>query len=177
MLNVLTHAIAFGTGVALTLTVAMSDPDRAPVEEAVCTPIVQMIAPPVVEEVEMISRLEAAIWMKESSGRDGWILGDNDNALGPLQIWRSAWTDALQHDPSIGGSYEDCANIEYALKIFRAYMDRYCVPHRIGDMPYDEAAARIWNGGPRGHRKNATIAYWHAVENFRDDPALFDIMP
>jgi hypothetical protein len=134
-------------------------------------------APTVKEDTPTLSRLECAIWMQESGGREGAIMGDGGKSRGPLQCGRAAWKDALQHDPSIGGVYEDVDTIEYAVKVFRAYTDRYCVARRIDGMPYDEAAARMWNGGPTGHRKNATIAYWYSVENFRDDPQLFDIMP
>jgi hypothetical protein len=28
----------------------------------------------------------------------------------------------------------------------------------------DEEAARIWNGGPTGHRKLATVTYWNKVK-------------
>jgi hypothetical protein len=186
-MKTLTHLFAFLCGVALTLTATLGHWNDA----THLVPPVQTIAPPVQYITESLSSvppssessstdvsvLEAAIWMVESGGQEGWIVGDGGAALGPLQIHRGCWTDALEHDPSIGGKYEDCENIEYSLKVFRAYMARYCVPHRIGDMPYDEAAARIWNGGPRGHRKNATVGYWFKVENHRDDPHLFDIMP
>ena len=112
-----------------------------------------------VAPVFTLSPLERAVWQVESGQRTGAILGDNGNALGPLQIWRACHTDATQFDPSLGGRYEDVADLEYAVRVFRAYTARYATPSRIGDMPFNEAAARIWNGGPRGHRKTATVNY------------------
>ena len=111
-----------------------------------------------------MSPLEKAVHQVESSGRTGPnIVGDNGNAIGPLQIWKACWTDAVQHDKSIGGSYKDCHDLEYSLKIFRAYTDRYATKRRLKRVPTDEDRARIWNGGPNGHRKRATIKYWNKV--------------
>ena len=107
-------------------------------------------------------RLLNAIRMVESSGNDSAV-GDNGNAIGPYQIWRSYWKDAIQFDPSIGGKYEDCFNREYAERIVNAYMDRYAIKRRLGRTPTMEDIARIHNGGPNGHRKKATLSYWQKV--------------
>jgi hypothetical protein len=40
-----------------------------------------------------------------------------------------------------------------------AYWARYG-----GSNPTDERLARQHNGGPRGHRKAATLAYWRKVD-------------
>jgi len=111
-----------------------------------------------------LSPLEKAVHMVESSGSTAsGIVGDNGDAIGPMQIHRGCWTDAVEYNDSIGGEYSDCDGLEYSLKIFRAYLARYAKPKRIGSMPYDEAAARIWNGGPNGHKKKATLKYWKKV--------------
>ena len=34
-------------------------------------------------------------------------VGDNGKAIGPFQIHRVYWQDAVEHDPSIGGTYAD----------------------------------------------------------------------
>lgn len=117
------------------------------------------------ERVFPMSDLEFSIWMQESSGKEGPILGDGGLSRGPLQCSRAAWKDALEFDPSIGGEYEDVDSIEYALAIFRAYTNRYAIPRRIGEMSLNEAKSRIWNGGPRGHRKSATLNYWAQVKS------------
>lgn len=33
----------------------------------------------------------------------------------------------------------------------------------------DEARARIWNGGPRGYRKDSTKKYWKKVKEAMND--------
>jgi hypothetical protein len=112
-----------------------------------------------------MSPLEKAVHQVESSGRTGpGIVGDGGKAIGPLQIWRACWFDAIAHDPTIGGCYEDCNDLEYALKIFRAYTARYAIERRLKRVPTDEDRARIWNGGPNGYKKKSTLKYWKKVQ-------------
>lgn len=86
-------------------------------------------------------------------------VGDNGKAIGPFQIHRSYWADAVEHDPSIGGTYADCKNESYARRIVKAYLNRYAPKGAtIQDL------ARIHNGGPKGHRKGSTKAYWAKVQ-------------
>ena len=84
-------------------------------------------------------------------------VGDNGKAIGPFQIHRVYWQDAVEHS-GIGGTYADCRNEEYARKVVRAYMARYA-PKGASD----EVFSRIHNGGPKGHKKAATKAYWAKV--------------
>ncbi len=93
--------------------------------------------------------------MQESSGLEKPDDGDNGRAIGPFQIWYPYWADATQHDPSIGGTYQDCRKREYAEKVVIAYMDRYC------DYKANvEEMARIHNGGPGAFRKKKATKYW-----------------
>lgn len=85
-------------------------------------------------------------------------VGDGGKAIGPFQIHRCYWQDAIDYDPNIGGVYADCKSEEYARKVVSAYMRRYS-PKGAGD----EVMARIHNGGPSGHRKSATVKYWNKV--------------
>ncbi len=100
-----------------------------------------------------------AIHQVETSGRLGPITGDDGRALGPLQIHRSCWIDS-----GIPGTYEDCASLEYSKRVFRSYVARYATVARIGREVTDQDRARIWNGGPNGYRKTATVKYWKKVE-------------
>ena len=109
------------------------------------------------DAIAQSDRLLDAIEQVESGGRVNAV-GDNGKAIGPFQIHRVYWQDAVEHDPSIGGSYSDCRDPQYARRIVRAYMDRYA-PRGASD----EVLARIHNGGPKGHRKDATIKYWVKV--------------
>ena len=99
-----------------------------------------------------------AIHMVETGGRLGPIKGDGGAALGPLQIHRACWQDA-----NLPGKYEDVADLAYAKRVFAAYMARYATESRLGRPVTDEDRARIWNGGPNGYKKRATLKYWEKV--------------
>jgi hypothetical protein len=47
-----------------------------------------------------------AIRQVESHGNPN-LVGDNGKAIGSFQIWRTYWQDAVEHDKTIGGKYED----------------------------------------------------------------------
>lgn len=84
-------------------------------------------------------------------------VGDSGKAIGPYQIWRTYWADAVAYDPSIGGTYEDCRCNAYAERIVIAYWSRYAPDWK------PETLARIHNGGPRGHKSSKTLKYWQRV--------------
>lgn len=100
----------------------------------------------------------SAIRHVESSGNDNAV-GDNGKAIGPYQIHRSYWQDAIQYDPSIGGVYTDCFNEAYARKIVIAYMSRYAPNWDLATV------AGIHNGGPKGHLRKSTKEYRRKVSN------------
>ena len=85
--------------------------------------------------------------------------------LGCYQIRECFWIDALEHDPSIGGEYEDVIDREYAERCIYAYWDRYATEKRLGRPVTDEDRARMHNGGPNGHKKTSTIKYWNKIQN------------
>ena len=100
-------------------------------------------------------RLLDAIRHVESGGRD--LTGDGGRAIGPYQIHRRYWQDAVRLDPSLGGTYNDCRREQYARRVVRVYLAHY------GKGKTDEQMARIHNGGPTGHRKRATVGYWTKI--------------
>jgi len=100
-----------------------------------------------------------AIHQVETNGRLGPVRGDGGKALGPLQIHRVCWLDA-----NVPGKYEDCADLSYSKRVFAAYMERYATERRLGRPVTDEDRARIWNGGPNGYKKKATVKYWIKVK-------------
>lgn len=98
-----------------------------------------------------------ALHIVETSGRYGAILGDNGAALGPLQIHRAYWRDS-----GVAGHYEQCADLAYSRKVVSAYLRRFApAAYAKGDT---FTLARIHNGGAKGDRKTATIAYAHKVQ-------------
>lgn len=100
-------------------------------------------------------RLLDAIRQLESGGRD--LTGDGGRAIGPYQIHRRYWQDAVRLDPSLGGTYNDCRREQYARRVVKVYLAHY------GKGKTDEQMARIHNGGPTGHRKRATVGYWTKI--------------
>lgn len=108
-----------------------------------------------------LTPLESAVWQVETGQCPGpdCPLGDDGNALGPLQIWRIAWTDVQKP----GESYADCKDLDYSVEIFRRYTARYATAKRLGHEPTQEDLARIWNGGPNGFKKTSTESYWSKV--------------
>jgi hypothetical protein len=100
--------------------------------------------------------LDAMYTVESNRGKN--LVGDGGKAIGPYQIWREYWQDAVEHDKSIGGEYKDCMDKAYAEKIIRAYWKRYAPKGAT-----IEQLARIHNGGPKGHTRSATVKYWHKI--------------
>ena len=84
-------------------------------------------------------------------------VGDSGASIGPYQIQRRAWADAIEFDPTIGGTYEMVMDTRYAERIMVAYWSRYAPDWK------PETLARIHNGGPRGYRSPKTLNYWRRV--------------
>ena len=102
-------------------------------------------------------RLLDAIRQVESHG-DCTLIGDGGKAIGPYQIHREYWRDAVEFDKTLGGTYADCKDEAYARRVVKAYLKRYAKGKS------DEAMARIHNGGPSGASKPATVRYWRKVK-------------
>ena len=90
-------------------------------------------------------------------------VGDNGASLGWYQIQRAYWQDATERDWGHGGAYEDVTNRRYAERVMMAYWQRYA-PDALRDRDF-KTLARIHNGGPKGHRKKATLSYWRDVQH------------
>jgi hypothetical protein len=101
-----------------------------------------------------------ALEQVESRGNASAI-GDNGRALGCLQIWQAVVTDANR---IAGASYNhaDAFDRTKARAIASIYLNYY--GRRIGHEPTNQDYARIWNGGPSGHQKTATLGYWSKVK-------------
>jgi hypothetical protein len=108
-----------------------------------------------------------AIRQVESGGAEDPPLGDGGKALGPFQIHRIYWQDAIAFDPSLGPEagyrYEDCADRFYAQLVIKAYMLRWVPEDWVRGNA--EVIARTHNGGPLGRSKEATDKYWAKVRS------------
>lgn len=118
-----------------------------------------LLAAPCVAQTS--DRLLDALERVESNG-NARAVGDNGRALGCLQIWSSVVADVNR---LTGSCYRhaDAFDRATARDIARAYLNHYASPKRIGRPVTDQDRARIWNGGPTGHRKAATTGYWSKV--------------
>lgn len=102
-----------------------------------------------------------AIRMVESGDRTDPPDGDGGLAIGPYQIHRVYWQDALQAEPELGGDYQDCRRRSYAERVIGAYMRRHA-PDAWRERDA-QIIARVHNGGPTGAQKTATLRYWGRV--------------
>ena len=102
-----------------------------------------------------------AIRFVESGDRPDVPDGDGGKAIGPYQIHRVYWEDAVAAQPGLGGNYQQCRERAYAERVLAAYMTKW-VPDEWarGDA---ETIARVHNGGPRGASLAATGGYWQRV--------------
>jgi hypothetical protein len=104
----------------------------------------------------ILTNLIAALILVESSGND-LAIGDNGQALGPLQIHRAVVEDANRISRR-SYQWHRMTNRAEAIQVCAIYLGHYASGKTT------EAASRIWNGGPQGHRKASTIAYWRKVK-------------
>tara|TARA_R110002126_G_scaffold36851_1_gene111729 strand:+ start:1376 stop:1741 length:366 start_codon:yes stop_codon:yes gene_type:complete len=107
--------------------------------------------------------LTGAIIQVESGGNDNAV-GDNGRALGSMQIWQCVWDDVKSSPTLQDYTYQDVKKRKIALIVFRLYMARYATKKRLGRTPTFQDKARIWNGGPNGYKKQATVKYWNKVK-------------
>ena len=81
-------------------------------------------------------------------------IGDGGKALGPFQIHRAYWIDATERRPDLRAlGYQSVRDQAVAEQVVLAYWHRYAPRYDL------DTLARIHNGGPKGHRKAATVEY------------------
>lgn len=109
-----------------------------------------------------------AIKIVESNGNSKAV-GDGGLAIGQFQIHEVYFNDAKDYDAKNGGKfklakakYSDCFNPIIAEQVVHAYLQRYSASDlKAGRW---EVVARKHNGGPNGHQRKATVAYWNKVK-------------
>lgn len=98
-----------------------------------------------------VDRLLDAIARVESN-RNAHAVGDGGRAVGTYQIHKRYWKDGTRF-LGVDWSYDQAQDPAKARKVVRAYLLHYGRGKTLLDK------ARIHNGGPRGHRKKATLKY------------------
>lgn len=124
------------------------------------TPIKPIETKPI-ERTELIQ----ALIMVESSGNNS-AYNEKEDAVGCLQIRRVMVKDVNRILKKQGKDKQfklkDRWDCDKAVEMFEIYTDYY---HPDAD---DETIARGWNGGPGGHKKQATEKYWSKVRSHID---------
>lgn len=93
----------------------------------------------------------------ESSGND-LAIGDGGAARGPLQIHKEVVSDVNR----ISGrnfQWSRMTNRAEATQVATIYLRHYATEKRLGHKPTAVEVARIWNGGPNGHKTRSTDRY------------------
>jgi hypothetical protein len=98
-----------------------------------------------------LERLLDAIAIVESQSNPDAI-GDKGRAIGSYQIHKRYWADGTRI-LGVDWQYREAKDPAKARKVVRAYLIHY------GRNKSILQKARIHNGGPRGYRKEATLAY------------------
>lgn len=100
------------------------------------------------------------IVLTESGGVNSAV-GDNGKSAGPAQISMAVVADCNRIS---GRNYVsgDRFDLKKSEEMFLLYTDYY--GKRYGVPVSDEVRARIWNGGPLGPSKQATVTYWNKVK-------------
>lgn len=104
----------------------------------------------------MNAALLAAILAVESGGND-LAIGDHGRALGALQI-HAAVVEDVNRVHKTRYRHADMHDRAKAVRVCSLYLATYAP----GASP--EVQARVWNGGPRGASKPATLGYWERVK-------------
>ena len=114
-------------------------------------------------DANTIAILIAAIITVESGGDCGAV-GDNGASVGPMQIQMCVVKDVNEYLRAPVFGSDDRRDLEASKYMFGVYMNRYATKKRLGREPTAEDVSRIWNGGPNGYKKEATVKYWNKVE-------------
>ena len=104
----------------------------------------------------MLKLLILALIMVESGG-DPNAIGDKGLAVGVLQIHPIMVRDVNRILGKDKYSLDDRYDRDKSIQMCKVYLTHY------GKDKTTEQLARIWNGGPRGHLKEATKKYWIKV--------------
>jgi hypothetical protein len=95
------------------------------------------------------------------SGGDNLAEGDHGKARGPLQIHECVVRD-VNAEYGTHYTWKGMTNRTDARRVCDLYLQKWAKGRSV------EEAARIWNGGPKGHTKDVTKAYWRRVQSHLD---------
>jgi len=103
--------------------------------------------------------LIAAIILVESGGNN-LAVGDEGKAIGCLQIHKEVIDDVNRVYRTNYVWPDSAFDRLFSVAICRLYLKHYAPAHATS-----KQLARIWNGGPKGYKKSATLKYWNKVNS------------
>ena len=89
------------------------------------------------------------------SGDEADAVGDNGKAVGAYQIWK-IYVDDVNRISKKNYTYEDRKSKKKSREMVKIFLNHY------GGTT--EEMARKHNGGPKGHKKKATLKYWRKIK-------------
>lgn len=108
-----------------------------------------------------------AIIQVESNG-NVFAIGDLNrtfHAYGPLQIRMTVIQDVNRVYRTCYTPEECYGNLPLSRDIFSKYELLYATEQNVGRKVEVSDIVRIWNGGPKGFRKQSTMGYWQKVKS------------
>lgn len=102
---------------------------------------------------------------KVESSNNANAIGDNGKAVGIAQIHKICVDDINRicklKKNGLKFSYDDRKSVSKSKQMLKIYLQFYGDQYlrKTGKVPTNEILSRIWNGGPTGYNKKATIAY------------------
>lgn len=104
----------------------------------------------------------AALHLIEAGGKLHPRDGDHGKAIGPFQIHKPYWQDAVEFNPELQKEgYQKCRDYAYAIRVIKAYMQRF--DKTAWDHQDWKTLAQIHNGGPKGRQRPAARQYAERV--------------
>lgn len=105
--------------------------------------------------------VKAGLWeavCAVESGGNALAIGDKGKAAGIAQIWARTVTD-INHFAGTKFTLNDRFDPVKSKEMFNLYVEHYGKGRSV------EFKARLWNGGPQGAYKGATLVYWRKIQS------------
>lgn len=111
------------------------------------------------EQHKMEELLDAIRKVESQNGK--YLIGKNKE-FGPYQMKNIVIDDVNRILGKNIYEYKDSMDEGKSREICRIYVDYWA--GKAGLRNNIEAMARIWNGGPKGYKKESTIKYWNKIK-------------
>lgn len=103
---------------------------------------------------------KAGLWeavCRVESGGNALAIGDKGRAAGIAQIWGRTVSD-INRFAGTKYTLNDRFDPVKSKEMFTLYTEHYAKGRSL------EFKARVWNGGPQGAQKVATLSYWNKIK-------------